>query len=101
MEDAVLERAGHTVHHEKPAPVTLGGRLLRDELFGKVVVEVVGSHEAPLSESNWIMRGEAQLTIIAQQNGDKTSGGPARAAGSHAVKARARLPAAGPPLQIS
>ena len=40
----MLERAGRPPVHEQARAVPLGGELLRDELGGKVVVELVGAH---------------------------------------------------------
>ena len=45
LEDAIFHFPASAIHHEQPALVTHGRRLLSNQFFGQVVVEIIGSHE--------------------------------------------------------
>ena len=45
LEDAILHFPALAIHHKQPALVAHGRRLLSNQFFGQVVVEIIGSHE--------------------------------------------------------
>ena len=71
-EDAVLDRAGFAVHDQHAARIAHRRRLLRDELLGKIVIEIARFHRDAPCRTPSILRRTYKRPRHAQPNSFRT-----------------------------